>query len=372
MNVGTLCYVTEQGLGILAHDFYRHGIITHPVIVRRDSLEHKRPQHFEWYPAGTPSCAINRIPASQIVQHWQAAEVRVALFFETPFDWSLVDRCRSAGIKTIIMPMHECMPRVLPAKPDVWLCPSLLDWVWATGNNDIKASSYNTTRYLMKMENYPQLGDGKDGVKSVYLPVPVDTEVIPYRERTIAHTFLHSAGHGGLKGRNGTVEVLEAWKLVRSPLHLLVRTQERGHGRTDCNEAGGTLRVIHGTLSRNVLFSEGDVFLFPEKFNGLSLPLQEACAAGMAVMCGNRFPMNSWLPGECLLPVAHYHKGRIGGGYSEFDEAVFNPKDIAAAMDWWYGRDISHLAQQGQQWRDSHSWEVLGPKILELLEEVVR
>lgn len=51
---------------------------------------------------------------------------------------------------------------------------------------------------------------------------------------------------------------------------------------------------------------------------------------------------------------------------------MFNPKDIAAAMDWWYGRDISHLAQQGQQWRDSHSWEVLGPKVMELLEEVVR
>jgi hypothetical protein len=115
------------------------------------------------------------------------------------------------------------------------------------------------------------------------------------------------------------------------------------------------------------LFSEGDTFIFPESFNGLSLPLQEAYSAGMCVMATDRFPMNTWLPREPLIPVEKYRRDNVGGSCVEFDRAVIEPRLIAATIDNWYGRDISHLSSSGRDWAAEHSWEKLKPVYLEEL-----
>jgi glycosyltransferase involved in cell wall biosynthesis len=204
----------------------------------------------------------------------------------------------------------------------------------------------------------------------MFAPIPVD---VPWRQRTRAEVFVHNAGHGGLKGRNGTAELLEALPLVKSPVKLILRSQDRmpvqaHEGRVRM----GNVEVFasSGTLEEKWLYDAGDVFLFPEKFNGLSLPLQEARAAGMLVMCGDRFPMSEWLPREPLIPVAGYRKNRIGPPYHEFSEAVFDPKDIAATIDRWYGRDITEYSASGKAWAESMSWAKLRPRYLEVLESL--
>lgn len=342
MRVGSLVYATQQGLGILAKAFFDHGIVTDPLVVQHDRHENQR----SWYPVCTPWVPIRELmrePHYGKIRDW-AASLDVLLIFETPFDWSLIQFCKSRGVKTVLMPMHECTPSFIYEErytPDLFLCPSHLDF-----------------------EVFRHYG------KCAHLPVPVE---VAWRQRERALIFVHNAGHGGLRGRNGTKELVEALQYIKSPAEILIRTQEPFPApNLQCPTGVGNCKVSIncGTEEYGRLWEYGDVFVFPEKFNGLSLPLQEARAAGMLVMATDRFPMNQWLPTGPLIPSRSSVKARIGGGYLEFDEAVIDPKDIAMRIDSLYGSDISEYSLQGKTWAGSMSWAALKPKYVELLEKL--
>lgn len=319
MRVGTLCYATDQGLGILAKQFYDNGVVTDVLVVQHSS----RKTHLEWYPGApvTSSRRIDRKLAEELIQR-----VDVMLFFETPFDWTLIDVCRRYGVRSVLMPMHECTPAKLPDRPDLFLNPSLLE---------------------------------QEAFGGVHLPVPV-TAMPRVREQAL--TFVHNAGHGGLMARNGTPELIDAMKLVSSPAKLVLRTQEPlRYGITP------NVEVRVGTVPYSQLFVEGDVFVFPEKFNGLSLPLQEAFASGMPVVATRRFPMDTWLLHEFLVDPVAVRRMRISSAYREFDGAVVTPAAIAAKIDQWYGKDIREASEYGIAWGAANSWSVLKPKYLEVL-----
>lgn len=304
--VGSIVFATEQGLGVLAKQFYDHGIIdvvsVHPHTTRTN--------HYEWYP--------NRVEKEQLLG------CDTLLFFETPFDWEFVRRAKAEGIKLILMPMYECTPDPLPVEFDVILAPS-----------DIEHELFKG---------------------SIRINVPVS---VRYKPRKRARVFVHNSGNGGLGGRNGTREVIEAMNYVESPAQVLIRSQEGTYKSTDKRVA------FEGHVPWEKLYSKGDVFIFPEKFNGLSLPLQEAFASGMLVMAGDRHPMNKWLPRQPLIRPSGYRKNKIT---REFDAAVYDPKEIARMIDLWYNRDITEYSRLGQEWALANSWEVLGPKYKQICE----
>jgi glycosyltransferase involved in cell wall biosynthesis len=321
MKCGSLVYDTAQGLGVLARMYYDVGLITHVAVIHHGS----RPSYYR-YP-GAPR--ITDLRRQQRELEAFCASVDVMLFLETPFSWELIDFCKRRGVKTVLQVQYECTPEKMPAQPDLILCPSLLD-----------------AKY------YP------DGV---YLPVPVN---VPWKQRTRAEVFVHNSGNGGLRGRNGTKELLDAMRFVRQPVRLLVRAQE---GLPGCPD-DPRIEFRKGTVPHSELHAEGDVFIHPTKFDGLSLPIQEARAAGMLVITNNRFPMNEWLPREPLIPVKEYRKARVGPPYNEFDEAVVDPRDIAATIDRWYGADITAYSLSGREWAEQHSWERLKPRYVSALE----
>ena len=331
MRVGSVVYATEQGLGYLAKSFYDAGVVTDVVVVSHG----RNPNRPEWYPNHPMLFDFNR--QKHLLLNL-VERVDAMLFFETPFRWELMDYCRKRKVRTFLMTMYECTPERLPSEPDRFLCPSELD-----------------------LRHFPE--------RSTYLPVPVDG--VEWRQRHRLETFVHNAGHGGLRGRNGTRELLEAWVYVTAPASLLVRSQ----GRLDGWDAGvypddvewGTKALIIqiGTFPRGELYAEGDAFVFPEKFNGLSLPLQEAKAAGMCVIATDRFPNNRWLTVEPSIPVASTRRSRIGPPYREFDEAVVDPRDIAQVINDVYGMDIGRISEAGRAWAASMSWEVLKPYYME-------
>jgi len=323
MRVGTLCYATDQGLGILAKSFYDAGIVTDAIVVKHSS----RVTHYDWYPESktTPSNFINMPAVADLL-----SKVDAMLFFETPFYWNIIDMCRDKGIPTFMMPMYECMPKELPATSDYFICPSLLD-----------------------LDYYPD--------NSIYLPVPVN---VPWKQRTEAKVFVHNSGHGGLRGRNGTIELLQAMQYVQSPIKLILRSQDP-ISNTIKLDPRITLRM--GNTPYNELWEEGDVFVFPEKFNGLSLPLQEARASGMLVMSTDRFPMNTWLPRPPLIRSKGWVRAAVSGRCHEFEEAILDPKQIAERIDEYYGRDITQYSLEGKEWAETMTWEKLAPKYRDIL-----
>lgn len=320
MRVGTLAYATEQGLGYLAKSFVDAGVVTDVLVV----VHGKRPT-FPWYP-GSPHLHDVR-DAAAIVKFCSGLDAM--LYFETCFNYVAMRALMSRGVRTVLMPMHECTPKDHPV-PDAYVAPSLLE-----------ADLYDCP----------------------LVPVPVEE---PWKERGVVKTFVHNAGHGGLKGRNGTDVVLEAVRHLRKPTRLIVRSQDELPWFRNYRVGDVHVTCEVGSVARTDLYSVGEAFVFPEKFNGLSLPLQEAYASGMLVIAADRRPINAWLPREPLVPCTTY-RDSVGPRFHEYDRADMDPRELAAAMDRWNGADVSEFSARGRAWAQENSWEKLKPKYLEVL-----
>lgn len=304
--IGAIVLSTEQGLGYLAKAFYDNGVIDKVYVQKHSS----RKNHYEWFP--------NRVDSIEGL-----LDCDTLIFFETPFNWKIIPMAREKNIKTILMPMYECTNYPFPYEPDEIWCPSALDLKFYTEK-------------------------GQKNCKLVQVPVDIS-----WKKREFARVFVHNAGNGGLGGRNGTRELLEAMQYVKSPIKLIVRSQVP---IKETNDPRIEYRI--GTFSN--IWDEGDVFIFPEKFNGLSLPLQEAFASGMLVMASDRFPSNTYLPKEPLIKVEGYKKENIA---VEFDMAIINPKDIAQKIDEWYNKNISEYSLLGLEYNKKNLWNNLKDKL---------
>lgn len=404
MRVGTLCFATDQGLGVLAKQFYDHGIVSEVRVVRHG----RHPTHEEWYPGAVQVTDLRDRRQRADTAAW-VESLDFFLAFETPFWWELFDTARSAGVRTALMPMHECTPEGLPGVPDAFLCPSLLD---------LECFVSDPLRPQVRAGKPPPFlpWDGAGAFRCYWTPVPAPCDPgrdsdcpclhkVPWRLRERAEVFVHNAGHGGLRGRNGTREFLEALRYVQTPVRVVLRSQESIANRLDV-PGHVELTWREGTTDYAALYDAGDVFVFPEKFNGLSLPLQEARAAGLLVLATDRFPVNTWLPRwlefsctckapsdvwavnvcsdpclvcrdtgrypvPALIPIAGSHRTRVGPPYREFEEVEVSSQEIARLIDRWHGRDVRDYSLAGREWAVANSWKVWGPSYRALLEELV-
>ena len=341
MRVGTVGYSTSQGIGHLTKSFYDAGVITDIMIYQHPHGEQRAPSHMEWYPAGTHKITTRAIYGETVERFLDPIDVM--LFIETPFDWAFANRCHERGIKTVIIPMHEWFPPSPLHKFDLFLNPSLLD-----------------------QEYFPQ---------GTHIPIPVE-DPITWTLRNTAKRFLHNAGHIGSRNHKGTLELLRAMEFVTSPIELTIRCQDP-HGlsrlvRDSNTESDRRITFVGSEIERDQLFSSDfDVYIAPEKYNGLSLPLQEAFASGMCVMTTNRFPHNQWLPEEPLIPVSGTRRISVGSGYNMIDESIVDPHDIAATIDKWYGASLTNLSLKGEFYKRCNSWTNLKPRYIEALENLV-
>src|SRR3954468_18979832 len=98
MKVGTICYATDSGLGILAKSFYDHKVVTDVLVVRHGRHE----THDSWYPGSKQVCNLRSESDLQLMELF-CETCDVMLFFETPFHWSLIEHCRRRGVKTALM-----------------------------------------------------------------------------------------------------------------------------------------------------------------------------------------------------------------------------------------------------------------------------
>lgn len=360
MKIGSIGYATEQGIGYLMKSFYDAGVLTDVCVFHHSS----RVNHMEWYPPGTMEIARRPFDWPEI-RAWLNS-LDTLLCFETPFSWECLDFCRKEGVRTVVCPMYECCPRHVPVEPDCWACPSLLDL-------DIFVARCRACKGLGYMDTTTEANKvyvtNEPCHRHLFVPIPVSQ---PWQQRTKALRFLHNGGHLGLRGHKGTLELMRAMEFVKSPLSLTIRSQDK-EGLERLLEKVPSIRsdqrvtFAKGSLPRERLFEGHDVLVQPEKYNGLSLPLQEARAAGMLVMTTDRYPHNTWLPKEPLIPVKSYSRQCVSGAFMEYDEAEVDPKDVAATMDAWYGQDIESYSRQGKGWAEANSWAAIRGKWMEVL-----
>ena len=327
--VGSIVYATKSGLGILAKLLYESKIIDKVLVVQHQKFE----SHLEWYPAEDIILAADEFLDS----------IDTLLLLEAPmpnpFDWSLVQRAKYKGKKIVLMPMYESTPRQSLVLVDEFICPSPLD-----------------------LEYYQDFN-------ACYLPVPAPNDV-EWNLREKANVFVHNVGHGGIFSRNGTVEVVQALPMIKSDIKLIIRIQPDSKPEllSLVDEIkDDRVEVVKEQIPFQELWKTGDVFLFPEKFNGLSLPLQEASAAGMCVMAGDRFPINEWLPREPLIPVSGYFKTVQPWTRVAIKNAIIHPRSIAETVDKWAGQDISKQSLAGKEWAEDNQGDRLKSRYDEVL-----
>jgi hypothetical protein len=307
----------------MAAEFARHGLIHKTLIVKR-RMEVVFPERF----INVRECWQDSINNSDI--EWILDGIDTLLIFENEYMPGVTHKAHKKGIKVVVMPMHEGTPwKEMYA--DIWLCPSSLEYEC----------------------EYP-MG------KKVRLNVPVNTDFVIWKKRTTAKRFIHNAGRGGANLRNGTVELLACMKDVKSPIELVIRSQMLPFNKDDERIS------IDFQNRRNYwdLWIDGDVFIFPEKFNGLSLPIQEAVAAGYAVMVGDRKPFNEWLPKELLIPIDGEESACM---VNSFKSAIIDPNKIAKHIDMWYNTDITRFSEWGKKWAEENSWKALKQKYEDVL-----
>lgn len=329
-RIGSVVYATEQGLGYLAKSFYDAGVIDRVLIYRH----HKYHNHTEWYPPDTPNLITRPFKGPDVDKF--LSEIDVCLFFETPFDWNFPDLCRQHGVRTVMIPMYEWFPVNPSHRFDKFICPSLLDCTYFLG--------------------------------SPFLQIPVDPST--WKPRVFAQRFLHNSGHIGFRRHKGTFELLKAIPHLSPDIDLTIRSQEPQEFYQLVKEAQiepakyPNVKFEVGNFPKEHLFDGYDVLVAPEKFNGMSFPLQEAFAAGLLVITTNRFPMNTWLPVNPMVSVYKTQRARVSGPYNEFDECIIDPKEIARVINEWQGRNISLYSCQGYHWAQSNSWEKLKPQFI--------
>jgi glycosyltransferase involved in cell wall biosynthesis len=194
-------------------------------------------------------------------------------------------------------------------------------------------------------------------------------------------------GHGGIAGRNGTDRVIEAWRHVKSNAGLVVRHQSP---LLPCPNGDDRITFLSAAAAGGMenyweLWSEGDVLLHPHHWDGLSLPIQEALAAGLPVMTTRYWPFcdvdhkdgdgedrSGWLPRssqQMSIEVASTTRQRICREIIAYETT---PQAIAATIDAWYDADISAASDESRAYAEQHSWRRWLPEYQRLFDELCR
>lgn len=250
--------------------------------------------------------------------------IKTVVLLETPFQ-RLIKRCKDKGIKTILKVNYEFLPSKLEYEPDMYLCSSLLNY-----------------------QHAPQ--------PKILIADPVNTEKIKFRERKEAKTFLHIGGIT-LGDANGTQDFLKAIPLVTADVKFIIRSQKK----LNINDPRVDLRV--GSVPNYWdLYDEGDVFVSPQRFRATSLPIQEAMASGLPVLCTDIKPFNEFV--SYTFPPKGSRREYLSRmiDYHELD-----PKDIAQAINDLAGKSVIIESNKSREYAESISWKKLTKEIKNLL-----
>jgi len=292
LRVGILARADDGGLGTMTWEFARHMQPARALIVDLGA-QGRGPLRLERFTDHCEEVAIcNSYPmfdASAI--QWLLRDIDVLYSAETWYWPAVQTMATEAGVKTVLHSMPELHN------------PGLLaDQVWVPT--------------LWEIGRIPG---------AVHMPVPVALDRFPMITSTSAEKFLHVAA-SAFHDRNGTGTVQGAADAIKSSVDLIIR------GSQDRFEPRGNARVIHegGTASYWDMTAGADVLVYPRRYAGLSLPMQEAMARGMPLIVTDLSPQNAW-PGVLTIPAVDPYDVDMKGG--TFKVWRSSPSSLAHAID---------------------------------------
>lgn len=343
MKLGLVAYAENTGLGAQTKAYYDH---LQPALTM--VLDRSASRDNTFYPDRFPErrMIVPGLPTAAECDAFLDA-IDVLLLAETSPTLYLMRTARRRGIKIVLVPNYEyyfgfAAPR-LP-RPDLFLLPS----TW-------------------HMDEYPD--------PKMYFPVPLTPKLAENLRKT-ATNFLHIAGRPIFPDRNGTIDVLECLRYVKSTVTVTIRCQVPAvldhlideHGQ----EIPDNVTLVsdgYDYATTDELYADQDVLLMPRRFGGLCLPVNEAIERGMPVVMPDISP-NGWLPKQWLIPAEQMGERKLANMVAVYDidaEKLAAMIDAFATEPDWFATCRTIAAQMAQD----YSWERLGPKLLDVLQSVL-
>ena len=123
-------------------------------------------------------------------------------------------------------------------------------------------------------------------------------------------------------------------------------------------------RVLTGIYDQRELYGCGDILVFPRRYGGNCLPLNEALASGMPVIMPDISPNNHLLPKKWLVSatVREYFTPR-----TRVDVYQVNPAELAEKISYFTKDNIQAESRKADEIADSISWERLKDKWMDVL-----
>ena len=261
MRLGVIGYQSRTGIGVMINDFAEKLGAVAQLVIPHDTAEFLEPSSDRdfikcdtWSP---PRGAIKRF----------AELVDVAITVESDWGGEVFPILREKGVKVVLLPMFEWWNPSLPMNRyvDLFIC---------------------TTQQCYK---------GVGFKNKVFIPCPIDSEKIKYRQRTgMPKLFIHNAGNLGIGGRKGTLEVARAFTKVKKDVRLKINSQVPLPAEvSQVVDSDDRISVSVENFDNYAdLYKEGDVIIYTPHYDGQALVSAEAMMAGMPVISINAPPMD--------------------------------------------------------------------------------
>lgn len=334
MRLGLIARADSRGLGIQTRAVHDHLHPAKTMVIDCTSAK-PLPIRHDWYPNAT---WIKGTPRASDFAAWLPG-LDVVYTAETPYSHSLFEVAQKMGVRTVLHVNPEFLDHIrkpyLP-KPSLFACPT--HWLW---------------------NRIPE--------PKALLPVPVATERFTPHTAEKATRFLHVVGRPAIHDRAGTADLLLALESVTSEIAVTITCQEPGYVNQlmSVNNIhlpdNITLTVADGDVEDHAdLYTGHHVLISPRRFGGLSLPMQEACAAGMPVIATEVSPNTDWLPADWLVRASYAGEFMAHTSVDLYtvDHHALAAKITQLAADKRYFQEAS---QQALAIAKQLSWEQLTP-----------
>lgn len=333
MKIGLIARADKTGLGIQTKAFYDHMQPARTLVVDLRHCSGQIPD-MSLYPDGH-LWHDRRYPGTEVISDPILDRfldgLDLVFTCETPYNYYLFEKARQLGVRTVQQYNFEFLDYLhfagLPL-PDLLAAPSL--WKIPIVKRKLPATRVE------------------------FLPVPVDREKVPFRHRDRLQTLLHTAGTPAVEDRNGTLIAIEAMNFVEAPVTLTVKTQKRLPVRSS-----DKIQLDYSDVPNYWdLYGDEDAFLFPRKFGGLSLPINESISCGMVPILSGCDPQTAWIPEDCLVRGAITKQIMTK---TMIDIYEVSPQSLAAKIDELYEdtSKFSRLSQKMDEIANSISWKTL-------------
>lgn len=320
-RIGLVARCNKSGLGYLCRSFDRAMQPAERIVITDCDRRYK--DHIDWY--GDHSTFVRWADMNVFPFERFLGEIDVLFSYEIFYHKKLLNTAKDMGVKTVLMGMPELTRRYghdgFIGDPDVY--------VWPT----------NWRRHPAEM----------------LLPVPVD----PPQAHTEGGLFeglcvLHVAGAKAIGDRNGTDLFVDSLRHIRSDVYVRICVNDRHVPVLTSVPDNVIVEIKRDAEHRWEMYQNMDVLCLPRRYGGLSLPVQEASAYGMAVLLPDCEPNRDY-PAQVMRcrpgPMQRVPVGNVRTHITE-------PREIANMIDTLANNlDVLAAAKcNASEWAMAHSW----------------